>query len=84
MLTSGWRHTVRPDLLCRDGTNRPPMKKGTTLFRGSALVTTKFSLSDYRALACSTPLISVKLFSYVPQSISPTLNNAEIVPSALP
>lgn len=34
---SGWRHTVRPDLLCRDGTNRPPMKKGTTLFRGSAL-----------------------------------------------
>ena len=59
-------------------------QKGTTLLRGSALVTSKFSLSDYRALACSTPLISAKLFSYVPQSISPTLNNAEIVPSALP
>lgn len=44
MLTSGWKHTVRPDLLCREGTDRQQMKKGTTLFRGSALDAAKVSL----------------------------------------
>ena len=34
---SGWKHTAPPDLLYREGTTRPPMKKGTTLLRGSAL-----------------------------------------------
>lgn len=34
---SGWRHTAPHDLHCRKGPRRPPMKKGTTLFRGSAL-----------------------------------------------